>query len=158
MPGKFVYIQSLGVKLCKQTVSQNQGVSLIIIVKLSALVLMGIIEMAKVNIFLSLDWMYISVLYPLTMESNLATVNLSDFSHSLLICSNRSLEMISLLEFLCACLGHAVHVCVAGFGVLSRWPTTLSLYLCHIIIFCLVDIQIIYPMLICEFYIKKSME
>ena len=42
-----VYIQSLGVKLCSQAVSQNQGVSLIIVVKLSVLVLMGMIEMAK---------------------------------------------------------------------------------------------------------------
>ena len=61
MPGKFVYIQSPGVKWCLQAVSQNQGVSLIITVKLSVLVLMGMIEMAKVNIFLSLNWIYISV-------------------------------------------------------------------------------------------------
>ena len=59
MPGKLVYIQSPGVKWC--SVSQNQGVSLIIIVKLSALVLIGMIEMAKVNIFLSLSWIYGSV-------------------------------------------------------------------------------------------------
>ena len=58
-----VYSISVG-KLCEQAVSQNQGVSLIIIVKLSALVLMGMIEMAKVNIFLSLDWIYSSVYSP----------------------------------------------------------------------------------------------
>ena len=76
------------------------------------------IEMAKVNIFLSLDWIY-SFLFPLTIESNLARVNLSDFSRSLLICSIKSLEIVSLLEFLCTCLGHTVHVFVAGFGLLS---------------------------------------
>ena len=49
------------------------------------------------------------------MESNLATVDLSDFSHSLLMCSIKSLERILLLEFLCACLGHTVCVFAAGF-------------------------------------------
>ena len=43
---------------------KNQGVSLRIIVKLSALVSVGMIEMTKVNIFLSLDWIYISVYSP----------------------------------------------------------------------------------------------
>ena len=42
------------------------------------------------------------------MKSNLATVNLSDFSHSLLICSIKSLEIFLLLEILCTCLGHTV--------------------------------------------------
>ena len=64
MPGNFVYIQSGGVKWCQWAVSQNQGVSLIIAVKLSALVLMGMIERAKVNIFLPLDWIYTSVYSP----------------------------------------------------------------------------------------------
>ena len=75
---------------------------------------MGMIKMAKMNIFLLLDWIYRSV-FALTMESNLATVDLSDFSHSLLMCSNKSLEIISLLEFLCTGLGHTVHVFAAGF-------------------------------------------
>ena len=44
------------------------------------------------------------------MESNLATVNLSDFSRSTLTLSIKSLEIISFLEFLLACLGHVVHV------------------------------------------------
>ena len=64
MPRVFVYIQSLVVKWCEQAVSQNQGFSLIIVVKLSELVLMGMIEMAKVNIFLSLNWIYGSVYSP----------------------------------------------------------------------------------------------
>ena len=37
----------------------NQGVSLIITVKLSVLVLMGMIKMAKMNIFLSLSWIIV---------------------------------------------------------------------------------------------------
>ena len=49
------------------------------------------------------------------MLSNLITVNLSDFSHSLLTLSIKSLEIISSLEFLLACLGHVVHVFAAGF-------------------------------------------
>ena len=53
------------------------------------------------------------------MESNLATVNLSDFSHSLLTLSIKSLEIISFLEFLLACLGHVVHVFAADFLVSS---------------------------------------
>ena len=48
------------------------------------------------------------------MESNLAIVDLSDFSQSLLICSIKSLEIISVLEFLCAGLGHTVLVFAAG--------------------------------------------
>ena len=47
------------------------------------------------------------------MEFNLAMANLSDFSHSAL--SIKSLEIISFLEFLLACLGHVVHVFAAGF-------------------------------------------
>ena len=78
------------------------------------LVLMGMIEMAKVNIFLSLDWIYSSVFLTLTMESNLPIVDLSDFFHSLLMCSIKSLEIILLLEFLCDSLGHTVHVFAAG--------------------------------------------
>ena len=50
----------------------------------------------------------------MTMESNLATVDLSDFLHSLLMCSIKSLEIISLLEFLCTSLGHTVCVFAAG--------------------------------------------
>ena len=49
------------------------------------------------------------------MESTLATVNLSHFSSSALTLSIKSLEIISFLEFLLACLGHVVHVFVAGF-------------------------------------------
>ena len=49
------------------------------------------------------------------MESNLATVDLSDFSHSSLMYSIKFLERILLLEFLCAGLGHTVHVFSAGF-------------------------------------------
>ena len=64
MPEKFVYIQSLGVKWCLWIVSQSQGVSMIIVIKLSALVLMGMIEMAKMNIFLSFNWIYSSVYSP----------------------------------------------------------------------------------------------
>ena len=48
------------------------------------------------------------------MESNLAIVDLSDFSHSLLMCSIKSLEIISVLEFLCASSGHTVCVSAAG--------------------------------------------
>ena len=48
------------------------------------------------------------------MESNLAIVDLSDFPHSLLMCSIKSLEIISLLEFLCAGLGHTVCLFAAG--------------------------------------------
>ena len=48
------------------------------------------------------------------MESNLAIVDLSDLSHSLLMCSIKSLEIISVLEFLCASLVHMVHVFAAG--------------------------------------------
>ena len=53
------------------------------------------------------------------MESNLAIVDLSDFSCSLLICSIKSLEIISVLEFLCTGLGHTVHVFAAGVCVVS---------------------------------------
>ena len=53
------------------------------------------------------------------MESNLATVNLSDFSHSMLTLSNKSLEIISFLKFLLACLGCVVCVFAAVFWVLS---------------------------------------
>ena len=49
----------------------------------------------------------------LTMESNLAIVDLSDFSHSLLMCSIKPLEIISVLEFLCDGLGHTVHLFAA---------------------------------------------
>ena len=49
------------------------------------------------------------------MESNLATINLSDFSHSALTLSIKSLKIISFLEFLLACLGHVVHVFAASF-------------------------------------------
>ena len=49
------------------------------------------------------------------METNLATVNLSDFSHSALTLSIKSLEIISVLAFLLACLGHVVYVFAAGF-------------------------------------------
>ena len=49
------------------------------------------------------------------MESNLATVNLSDFSLSVMTLSIKSLEIILFLEFLLACLGHVVHVFAAGF-------------------------------------------
>ena len=48
------------------------------------------------------------------MESNLAIVDLSDFSHSLLMCSIKSLEINLLLEFLCTGLGHTVCVFAAG--------------------------------------------
>ena len=60
-------------KVCVYSISRGQMVltgcisksgHLIIVVKLSALVLMGMIEMAKVNIFLSLDWIYSSVYSP----------------------------------------------------------------------------------------------
>ena len=54
-------------------------------------------------------------LFPLTMESNLATVNLSDFSHSTVTLSSKSLEIISSLEFLFICLGYVVCVFAAGF-------------------------------------------
>ena len=43
------------------------------------------------------------------MKSNLATVDLSDFSYSLFMCSIKSLERILHLEFLCTCLGCTVH-------------------------------------------------
>ena len=49
------------------------------------------------------------------MESNLAMVNLSDFSHSTLTLSIKSLEIISFLELLLACLGCVVLVFAAGF-------------------------------------------
>ena len=48
------------------------------------------------------------------MESDLVIVDLSDFSHSLLMCSIKSLEITSVLEFLCASLGHTVCVFAAG--------------------------------------------
>ena len=48
------------------------------------------------------------------MESDLATVDLSDLSHSLLMYLIKSLEIISLLEFLCTSLGHTVCVFAAG--------------------------------------------
>ena len=48
------------------------------------------------------------------MESYLAIVDLFDFSHSLLMCSIKSLEIISVLQFLCTSLGHIVHVFAAG--------------------------------------------
>ena len=48
------------------------------------------------------------------MGSNLAIVDLSDFSHSLLMCSIKSLEIISVLEFLCTSLGCTVCVFAAG--------------------------------------------
>ena len=48
------------------------------------------------------------------MESNLAIVDLSDFSHPLLMCSIKSLAIISVLEFLCTSLGHTVHLFAAG--------------------------------------------
>ena len=49
------------------------------------------------------------------MESNLATVILSDVSHAVLTLSIKSLEIISYLDFLLACLGHVVHAFAAGF-------------------------------------------
>ena len=49
------------------------------------------------------------------MESNLATINLSDFSHSSLTLLIKPLEIISFLEFLLACLGCVVCVFAAGF-------------------------------------------
>ena len=49
------------------------------------------------------------------MESNHSTINLSDFSHSALTLSIKSLEIILFLEFLVACLGHVVCVFAAGF-------------------------------------------
>ena len=66
---------------------------------------MGMIELAKGNRF---------CLFLLTMESNLAAVNLSDFSHSSLTLLIKSLEIISLLEVLLVCLGCVVHVFAAG--------------------------------------------
>ena len=48
------------------------------------------------------------------MGSNLVTIDLSDFSHPLLMCSIKSLEIISLLEFLWASLGHTVHMFASG--------------------------------------------
>ena len=48
------------------------------------------------------------------MKSNLAIVDLSDFSHSLLMCSIKSLEIFSVLEYLCTSLGYTVHVFAAG--------------------------------------------
>ena len=48
------------------------------------------------------------------MESNLAIADLSDISHSLLMCSIKSLEIISVLEFLCTGFGHTVLVFAAG--------------------------------------------
>ena len=51
------------------------------------------------------------------MESNLATVNLSDFSHIVFTLSIKSLEIISFLEFLLDCLGYVVCVLTTGFGV-----------------------------------------
>ena len=72
------------------------------------------IEMAKVNIFsvIKLDLQF--CLLVLTMESNLATVDLTDFSHSLLMFSIKSLEMISVLEFLCASWDSTVCEFAAG--------------------------------------------
>ena len=49
------------------------------------------------------------------MESNLARVNLSDFSHSSLTLLIKSLEIVLFLEFLLACLGHVMCVFAAGF-------------------------------------------
>ena len=49
------------------------------------------------------------------MESNLATVELSDFSCSLLTLSIKSLEIVSFLEFLLASLGHVLREFAAGF-------------------------------------------
>ena len=49
------------------------------------------------------------------MESNIATMNLSDFSHSAMTLSIKSLKIISFLEFFLACLGHVVHEFAAGF-------------------------------------------
>ena len=72
------------------------------------------IKMAKVNIFLSLNWFYSFCLLASTMESNLAIVDLSDFSHSLLMCSIKSLEIFLVLEFLCTSLGCTVRVFAAG--------------------------------------------
>ena len=72
------------------------------------------------------------------MESNLATVNLSDFFHSLLICSIKSLEITSLLEFLCTFLGHTVHVFAAGFGPLSS-PVFCLGSLLHFLFTCVIS-------------------
>ena len=47
------------------------------------------------------------------MESNLAIVDLSDFSHTLLMCSIKFLGIILFLEFLCTGLGCTVHVFAA---------------------------------------------
>ena len=49
------------------------------------------------------------------MESNLATVNLSDFSCFALTLLIKSLEIILFLEFLLAFLGRVVHVVAASF-------------------------------------------
>ena len=69
------------------------------------------------------------------MESNLARVDLSDFSDSLLMCSIKTLEIISLLEFLCAGLGHTVHMFAAGIWVLSSLVFCLGGLPCFLFIF-----------------------
>ena len=97
---------------------------------------------AKVNIFLSLSWIYDSVWFPLTMESNLATFDLSDFSHSLLMCWIKFLEIISVLEFLWVCVGHAVCVCswhLIFFSVFPLFRLSTAFFLpvlCHVPLSC----------------------
>ena len=54
------------------------------------------------------------------MESNLTKVNLSDFSHSALTLSIKSLEIISFLEFLVACSGCVVQVFASVLGIKSH--------------------------------------
>ena len=76
------------------------------------------------------------------MESYLATVNLSDFSHSMLTLLIKSLEIISVLEFLLTCQDHVVCVFAAVLGIMSCsfvWAvyhifSLLSLY--HTLWFC----------------------
>ena len=53
------------------------------------------------------------------MESNLAMVNMSDFSCSMLTLSIKFLEIISFLEFLVARWGHVVCVFAAVLGIES---------------------------------------
>ena len=94
--------------------------------------------MVKGNICLSLGWIYSSLCFPLAMESDLTMVNLSDFSCSALTLSIKSLQIISFLEFLLACLGLVVCEFAAVLWVMSSsvfcWGSLLHfLFTCFVL-------------------------
>ena len=56
-----IWQQFIDIQFQDDIIKRKQNFDVIITVKLSALMLMGMSEMAKVNIFLSLSWNYNSV-------------------------------------------------------------------------------------------------